>query len=196
VAIVDLTNGEPTPHGTPEIRAGEAARAAAILGVAERRTLTQPNRYLVDTVDARLEVAEVIRELRPSVLFVPYPVDAHPDHIAAHQIAVASRFYAKLTKTQMGGEPHYPRRVYQYMAVHMRILVDPAFVLDVSSTLDRKLDALRAYRSQFGANESNTGIIPMMELTARMWGTHIGTAAGEPFFTAEPVGVRSLADLI
>jgi bacillithiol biosynthesis deacetylase BshB1 len=196
VAIVDLTDGEPTPHGSPAVRAAEATRAAEVLGVAERRTLTQPNRYLMDTVEARLELAEVLRELRPAVLFVPYPVDAHPDHWAAHQVAVAARFYAKLTKTQMNGEPHYPRRVYQYMAVHMRIVESPSFVLDISAALERKLEALRAYKSQFGENEANTGIIPMMQLTASTWGTLIGTSAGEPFFTAEPIGIHSIADLI
>jgi len=196
VAIVDLTNGEPTPHGSPEIRAAEAERAAKVLGAAERRTLSQPNRYLMDTIEARLELAQVLRELRPQVLFVPYPLDAHPDHLAAHSIAVAGRFYSKLTKTQMSGEPHYPRRVYQYMAVHMRIVAKPSFVIDVTDALERKIEALRAYKSQFSENESNSGIISMIDLTARTWGACIGTQAGEPFFTDEPVGVRSLAGLI
>jgi bacillithiol biosynthesis deacetylase BshB1 len=196
VALVDLTNGEPTPHGTPETRAAEAKRAAEILCVHERRTLSQPNRSLMDTVDARLELAQALRELRPQILFVPYPLDAHPDHVAAHQIATAARFYAKLTKTEMSGEPHYPRRVYQYMAVHMRLVALPAFILDISETIDVKLEALAAYRSQFGDNEANSGIIPMMELTARSWGMQIGVSAGEPFYTPEPVGLRSLADLI
>jgi N-acetylglucosamine malate deacetylase 1 len=100
VAIVDLTNGEPTPFGTPEKRAAESSQAARILG-AERRTLTQSNRYLFDTVEARMELAEVLREFRPRMLFVPYADDAHPDHVAASSIAVAARFYAKFTKTEM-----------------------------------------------------------------------------------------------
>ena len=196
VAIVDLTNGEPTPYGTPEVRASESARAAEILGAAERRTLSQPNRFLTDNVDARFELATVLRELRPRVLFVPYPLDAHPDHIAAHQLAVAARFYAKLSKTDMTGEPHYPQRLYRYMAVHMRLVASPAFVLDVSDTLGVKLDALAAYRSQFSDNEANSGIIAMMERAAHHWGTQIGVEAGEPFFTPEPIGLRSLGELI
>ena len=112
---------------------------AEILG-AERRTLTQPNRYLMDTVEARVELAEVLRELRPTHLFVPYPLDAHPDHVAAHQVASAARFYAKFTKTSMPGKPHYAARVFQYMAVHMRVAANPAFVLDVSEGM-REMDA-------------------------------------------------------
>ena len=194
VAIVDLTNGEPTPFGTPQKRATEAATAAKILG-AERRTLTQPNRYLMDTVEARVELAEVLRELRPTHLFVPYPLDAHPDHVAAHQVASAARFYAKFTKTSMPGKPHYAARVFQYMAVHMRVAANPAFVLDVSEDLERKLAALAAYESQFVSNGSNRSIIPTIERTAREWGSRIGTQAGEPFFTPEVVGMRSIRDL-
>lgn len=196
VAIVDITNGEPTPYGTPERRATESTRAAELLGVAERRTLGQPNRYLIDTVAARTELAEVLRELRPRTMFVPYPLDAHPDHLAAHSIATAARFYAKFTKTEMSGEPHYPARMYQYMAVHMRIVAEPSFVMDVSEDLGAKLDALAAYESQFSANEPNRSIISTMEQVGRWWGSRIGTTAGEPFFTPEPVGVRSIDGLV
>lgn len=196
VALVDLTNGEPTPHGTVETRMAEAARAAELLGAAERRTLSQPNRYLMDTVEARTELAEVLRETRPRILFIPFPLDAHPDHVAAHRIATAARFYSKFTRTDMVGEPHYPRRVYEYMAVHMRIVASPAFVVDVSEDLGAKLGALAVYESQFAANAGNREIVPMIEQTARMWGRVIGTDAGEPFFTSEPVGIGAVSELV
>ena len=196
VAIVDLTHGEPTPRGTVERRATEASKAASILG-AERRTLSQPNRYLFDTVEARTELAECIRDLKPRILFVPYAEDAHPDHIAAASIATAARFYAKFTKTEMSGERHYPVRMYRYMAVHLSLVVEPSFILGVEEQdLQRKLDALRAYESQFGENENNAGIIPMMEQLARMWGSRAGCAAGEPFYAIEPVGIESMSALI
>ncbi len=195
VAIVDLTNGEPTPHGTPEIRAEESARAAQILGV-QRRTLSQPNRYLFDTVEARTELAECIRELQPRILFLPYATDAHPDHIAASSIATAARFYAKFTKTEMTGEPFYPSKVYRYMAVHLSLVVEPSFIVVVDpEDLQRKLGALAAYRSQFGANPKNAEVVPMMGQLAAMWGSRIGAAAGEPFYALEPVGVSSVSAL-
>jgi bacillithiol biosynthesis deacetylase BshB1 len=196
VALVDLTDGEPTPHGTRETRMAEAARAAEELGVVARHTLTQPNRYLMDSIEARIELAEVLRELRPRIMFVPYHEDAHPDHIAAHRIAMAARFYAKFTKTAMAGEPHYPARAYEYMAVHMRIAAAPSFIVDVSDVLPVKLRALASYESQFSANRANGGIISMMEQAARTWGALINVGAGEPFFTPEPVGIRSIADLV
>lgn len=195
VAIVDLTNGEPTPFGTPEKRAAESAEAARLLG-AERRTLTQSNRFLFDTVEARLELAEVLRELRPRVLFVPYAEDAHPDHVSASSIAIAARFYAKFTKTEMSGEPFFPERVYRYMAVHQRIIAQPSFIVDVSEDLPTKLAALRAYESQFSANPNNNSVIELMQQTAAMWGALGRVEAGEPFFALEPVTLRSLDELV
>ncbi len=190
VVIVDLTNGEPTPHGTPERRAAESARAAEILG-AQRVTLDLPNRYLFDAVEARTALAQVLREHRPATMFVPYPQDAHPDHLAASSIALAARFYAKFTKTDMPGEPHYPARLYHYMAVHLRLVRDPSFVVDIAEDLPCKLEAVRAYESQFSANPANAGIVEMIEMNARMWGALARVEAGEPFFAIEPLGVRS-----
>ncbi len=196
IAVVDLTNGEPTPRGNPEIRARESAAAAELLGV-ERRTLTQPNRYLFDSVEARTELAECIRELQPRLLFVPYPTDAHPDHIAAASIATAARFYAKFTKTDMTGEPFYPAKVYRYMAVHLSLVVEPSFVVAVEERdLQAKLDVLRTYDSQFGPESKNAGILETMERLARVWGSKIGGHAGEPFYAVEPVGISSLSGLV
>jgi N-acetylglucosamine malate deacetylase 1 len=195
VVIVDLTDGEPTPHGSPQIRAAESEQAARVLG-AERRTLSQPNRYLMDTVEARTELAEVIREFRPRMLFVPYADDAHPYHISASAIAVAARFYAKFTKTEMSGEPHFPERIYRYMAVHMRVIAEPSFIVDVTEDLPTKIAALEAYRSQFSANPANAGIVEMMRQQAAMWGALGRVPLGEPFFALEPVAIRSVGDLV
>jgi len=195
VVVVDLTDGEPTPHGSPEIRAAESAAAAAILGV-DRRTLSGANRYLFDSAEARMELAEVIREFRPKTIFVPFSDDAHPDHIAASAIGVAARFYAKFTKTDMTGEPFFPERIYRYMAVHMRAVVEPSFIVDVTDDLETKLEALAAYRSQFSANPNNAGIVEMMRQQAAMWGALGRVEAGEPFFAFEPVAVRSIGDLV
>lgn len=196
VGIIDLTNGEPTPYGTPETRAAESAAAARVLG-AERRTLELPNRYLFDSIEARTALAEVLREWRPRLVFAPYPTDAHPDHIAASAIAVAARFYAKFTKTEMTGEPHYPARLYHYIAVHLSMHIKPSFIVAAEpADLSAKLDALAAYRSQFSANPRNAEIPATMERLAGYWGHLVGASAGEPFFSPEEIGVRSVSDLV
>jgi len=195
VLLVDLTDGEPTPYGTRERRAAEAAEAASALGC-RRLTLGLPNRALFDTVDARTSLAEVIRAERPRVLFAPYPEDAHPDHAAAAAIVQAARFYAKFTKTAMSGEPHHPPRLYRYMAVHLRLVREPSFLIDVSQTLTKKLRALGAYESQFRANPANIGVLDLVERTARAWGDIARVEAAEPFFAPEPVVVPSPLDLL
>lgn len=195
VAIVDLTDGEPTPHGTRERRLAEAGCAAGALG-ARRVTLDLPNRYLLDSVESRTALAQVIRELRPRLLFAPFPVDAHPDHVAASAITDAARFYAKFTKTGMRGEPHYPARIYRYMSVHLRMAAKPSFIADIGEDLARKVEALECYRSQFEDNQHNAGVVPMVESMARMWGGMARLEAGEPFFAVEEVGVRAVEDLL
>ncbi|HEY5517390.1 MAG TPA: bacillithiol biosynthesis deacetylase BshB1 [Coriobacteriia bacterium] len=196
VVMVDLTDGEPTPRGTHELRVAEAARSAETLGVGSRIMLPLTNRELADTVDARTLLAEVIREHRPRVLFAPYPIDAHPDHIAASAIVEAARFYAKFVKTDMTGEPHFPARVYHYFAVHLRLLAKPSFIVDVTETLPVKAAALACYESQFGADTANASVLDWVTGQASVWGALIGTQGGEPFFSREEIGIRDIRDLV
>jgi N-acetylglucosamine malate deacetylase 1 len=196
VVMVDLTDGEPTPRGTHDLRVAEAARSAEVLGVASRVMLPLVNRELADTVEARTLLAEVIREHRPRVLFAPYPVDAHPDHVAASAITEAARFYAKFVKTEMSGEPHFPARVYHYFAVHLRLVAKPSFIVDVSDTLAAKTAALACYETQFGADTANQGVLQWVAGQASMWGALIGTQGGEPFFSREEIGIRDIRDLV
>jgi bacillithiol biosynthesis deacetylase BshB1 len=118
VGVLDLTSGEPTPFGTPEIRAQETAAATAVLGLDWRQNLGLPNRSLQPTLEARAKLAGVFRLTRPKAIFAPYWVDAHPDHVAATELIEAARFWSKLTKTDMPGEPYHPPRIYYYFCVH------------------------------------------------------------------------------
>ena len=121
VGVLDLTDGEPTPHGSVEVRASETAAATKILGLDWRENLGLRNRSLEPTLEARKQVAEVIRRVRPRWLFAPYWTDAHPDHVAATQLVEAARFWAKLSKSDMSGEPFHPERIYNYYCVHLKM---------------------------------------------------------------------------
>lgn len=196
VVMCDLTDGEPTPMGTPETRAAEASEAARLLGIQRRITLPLPNRFLQDTIDARIRIAEVIREVRPDVLCIPYWVDAHPDHIAACSLAEAARFTAKLTKTEMRGQPHYPGRVYHFFSTHYRLHVKPSFIVDVSDHIDTKLAAVKAYASQFNEARGTAILLDAIREANGYWGRLIHRRYGEPFVCREEIGLARWDGLI
>lgn len=195
VLLLDMTNGEPTPMGSPEVRAREAARAAQVLGV-KRRTLDFPNRYLEHSIETRHAVAGVIREHQAEILFVPFFHDAHPDHIATTRIAEDARFDAKLTKIDLPGEPIYPKWLFYYYATHLRILPDPSFLFDISGCEITKREAILAYESQFVKPEKNRKVVEWIDAANIYFGSRIGTAAAEPFFTREPLGLTALDTII
>src|SRR2546423_5513233 len=189
VHIVDMTNGEPTPHGSPEIRARESAAAAKMMGV-ERTLLGLKNREVQHTIEARHKLAASIRRHKPNVLFVPFPMDAHPDHMAVTRIAEDARFDAKLTKSEIPGEPWHPKRIIYYFCTHLRMSFQPTFVIDISDTIDQKLAACQCYHSQgLGPDGWVTGMVKTINA---YFGTRIERAYAEPFFTHEVLGLGGL----
>lgn len=194
VLLLDMTNGEPTPHGSPEVRAKEAAKAAQILGV-KRQTLTFPNRTLQYSIEARHAVAGVIRQHQAQILFVPFFEDAHPDHVATTRIAEDARFDAKLSKTDLPGQPIYAKWLFYYYCTHLRWVANPSFLFDISGFEARKREAIVAYHSQFVAPESNRKVVVWIDAANVYFGSRIGTAAAEPFFTKEPVGLKAIDSL-
>jgi N-acetylglucosamine malate deacetylase 1 len=198
VGVLDLTNGEPTPHGSPEIRKDECFEATNLLGLAWRGNLNLPNRSLVADLHARKEVASIIRQVRPRVLITHYWEDAHPDHVAASALVDAARFWAKLSKTDMPGTPHYPEKILYFPSMHLPQHVKPSFVLDVTSYHDKKLEVLRCYQSQFIAGRPSTPPTIFDDITARAryFGWLIGAMYGEPYVSRQEVGVRDLQQLL
>jgi bacillithiol biosynthesis deacetylase BshB1 len=198
VGVLDLTDGEPTPYGSPEIRCRETEAATAVLGLDWRGNLGLPNRYLEADLEARARLAGALRHLRPRYLFAPYWEDAHPDHVAASALVDAARFWAKLTKSDLPGEPHYPHRILYYFSVHLRLHPRPSFVLDISSHIDAKMRALACYRSQFieGRDPTPPTFLDELRDRARYWGWAIGSSYGEPFVCREEVGLSGLRDLV
>lgn len=197
IGILDLTDGEPTPHGSPEIRARETAAATAILGVDWRGNLGLPNRSLQHTLEARAKLAGVIRQQKPRWLFAPYWVDAHPDHVAAIELIEAARFWAKLSKTDMPGTPHHPERIFHYNCVHLRVVDKPTFVVDISEFWERKAAAIRCFESQFitGRPTEPPTFLDRLRDQAAYWGWAINANYGEAFYCRETVGLKSFRDV-
>lgn len=198
VGILDLTSGEPTPLGSLEIRRRETAAATEALGNPWRKNLGLPNRGLEPSLDNRRAVAEVFREVRPRFLFAPYWVDAHPDHVAASKLVEDARFWSKLSKSDLAGAPFHPARILYYYCVHLRIVEQPSFLMDISDAIDAKTAAMRAYRSQLVDNQpaGRPGVIDSVNDRTRYWGHLAGVAHAEPFASREPIGLAGLGDLL
>jgi len=198
VGVLDLTNGEPTPQGTPEIRAAETGAASRILQLKWRSNLNLPNRSLQHDLESRAKLAEVFREVQPDILFAPYWQDAHPDHVAATSLVEAARFWSKLTKTKLRGAAHHPSRIYNYYCVHLKLAPQPSFVLDISDEWETKRQSIECYASQFisGREHLQPSFIQQLEFEAAYWGKSIGVKYGEPYAAREPLGLRGFEDLV
>ncbi len=198
VGILDLTDGEPTPYGSPEVRARETEAATAALGIQWRRNAGLPNRSLEPSLAARALIAGILREVRPRWVFAPYWEDAHPDHVAATQLIEAARFWAKLTKTDLPGQPFHPERIYYYYCIHLRQAIQPAWIVDISEQWEQKWAAIRAFESQFIINRPTDSptLLERFRDDAAYWGKLIQRRYGEPFATREPLALSSLEHLL
>lgn len=195
-AIADLTGGELSTQGTPELREREAREAGEILGVATRVSVGLPDGSVGVGADHRDAVVELIRRFRPRIVLSPYPVDdRHPDHAAAGRLVRDACFFAGVAK-RASGEPHRPDRLYHYMLHH---LFEPTFVVDVTPVWKQRLAAIEAYRSQFGhaATEQRTAIggssfREFLAARAAVHGALIGVPRGEAYYCVGPVGLDGL----
>lgn len=191
VAIVDLTAGEMSSRGTVASRQAEAKNAAHILGITERRNLGLPDSKIGKDSDQSLSaLIQLIRETRPRIVLAPYWEDRHPDHEATGRLVKEACFFAGVAKIGVG-EPYRPSRLFFYMLSYP---FNPAFVLDISDVWERKMEAIKAYQSQFASSEngmrtaiSEPGFLKLMEARAIWFGSMIGAAYGEPYYMPGPV---------
>lgn len=199
VGMVDLTNGEPTPGSSgPAQRLEEARRAAEILGVQVRETLTLPNRWLFDGIQPRLALARVFRRYRPNIVMgiADKTPMASPDHWQAMQITDAAIFYSRLTKwdDEFDELPvHRVQKQIWYPLGFQSYNVPEGsgrLVVDISDTLEQKLEAIRAYQSQFPPEKDR--VFRMVESLNRAVGYGAGFDAGEMLITSTSLGVTDL----
>lgn len=199
VGIVDLTDGEPTPGSLgPDVRLAEARHAAEILGVQVRENLNLPNRRLFDTFEARLALARVFRRYRPKVVlgFGGKTVLASPDHHQAMLITDAAVFYSRLSKWDEYFDGLPVHSIVNQLSFHIALHgldwpeASGYIVADIGPTLAQKIDAVRAYQTQFPA--AKAGIYRAIESMNRYHGLTAGFEAGELFLTYRSVGVDDL----
>ncbi len=188
-AILDLTQGEAGTRGSAEERSQEAAEAAKLLGVGWRQALSLPDGAVENTLENRIQIARVLREVRPRVVILPYWQARHPDHAAAGTLGYDACFLAGLKKIDTGAEPHRPFKiVYASLYADVR----PSFIVDISPFIEQRHAALMAYRSQYANQAAGGGLfVPEEDIRertfaeARHYGLLAGVRYGEPFVQKE-----------
>jgi bacillithiol biosynthesis deacetylase BshB1 len=199
--ILDLTRGETGTRGTPETRLREAARAAKIMGAKVRRNLALPDAHLRVCDEYKAAIAEVIRELEPRTVILPYWEGRHPDHYAAARLGYEACFIAGLKAYPLAGEAFRPFKIL-YAAAYAD--VRPTIAVDITKQYDKRRDAILSYASQFRpvkkARRSKVAL-PLDELegrmndTARYYGRMIGVKYAEGFIAKEVMQVDDLLRL-
>jgi bacillithiol biosynthesis deacetylase BshB1 len=199
--ILDLAAGELASRGTPEIRAKEAAKAAKVMGVSVRENLGLPDGGIQNTPETRAKVAVVIRRLQPAIVITHSLYGRHPDHPIVAQLVRDACFVAGLKKVEPKVPPHRPRKVLHALSFR-EDNQKPTFVVDISESFEKKLEAIGCYASQFGevvqAGEVYPNGEPLDDLIrhhAAHYGSLIRCRYGEPFFTTETMRVEDVAAL-
>lgn len=200
--ILDLTGGEAGTAGDADLRSTEASRASAILGLATRRAAGLPDGSIQNTPEARNRVAGIVRELRPDTVILMWPEARHPDHRVASQLGYDAAFVAGLRKAPIEGTPFRPRKVLYAMA-YREHAPRPSFVVDITDQMDRKLDAIFAFGSQFQGKKGMGEVYPggerdlreQIAVHAAYYGGLIRREYGEPFWTREAVAAEGLVGL-
>lgn len=199
--ILDLTQGETGTRGTPEIRAREAARAAKILGVQTRRNAGLPDAQLRVCDEYKAVIAEIVRELQPRTVILPYWEGRHPDHYTAARLGYEACFLAGLKNYHVVGEPFRPFKIL-YAAAYAN--VTPTLAVDITKQYERRRRAILAYLSQF--NPAKRGarsrvFLPLDELEERMnfvarhYGRMIGVKYAEGFVVKEVLQVDDIVKM-
>ncbi len=199
--ILDLTAGETGTRGSADLREKEAAQAAELLGVSERRNAGLPDAHLQNSDQMRRVVVEHIRHFAPRVVILPFAVGRHPDHRVASELGRDACFLAGLAKYDAAGAPHRPFKLL-YALSYREDPVKPTFVVDITPQFERKIAAIRCYASQFDGAKAAGEIFPtgqdlysLVETQNAHYGSLIRTRYGEPFFTDETMAVTDVVAL-
>src|SRR5712664_2306896 len=197
VGVADMTRGEMGTRGTPEIRAQESLEAARVMGLDARVNLEQPDGHLALSEETRQVVVRALRKYRPRVVFTSHWDDPHPDHAATSRIVREAARLATMRRYDEDAGISAIKMPAIAHAVYSRLTV-PSFIVDVSEFAEVKMNAIRAYASQFYSADSTEpatriseqGFLREIEGRMRYYGSLIGVEAGEGFYVREALNVE------
>jgi bacillithiol biosynthesis deacetylase BshB1 len=198
VGICDLTYAEMSSNGTVHSRKQEAANASAILGLAIRSNLGLPDRGLFMNSDTIQQITSEIRLHRPRLVFAPFWMDRHPDHVMCSKLVEEAVFNAKLRNYMPDQSPVHVERLYYY---YINDHYEPQLIVDVSDEYDRKMKALQAYKTQFEAADETTnyvatpinqGFLERIDAQGRLLGQKFNCQYAEGFASKLPLRINYL----
>jgi len=197
--VIALTQGETGTRGSAEIRAREFAQAAGVMGLAVHKMLDIPDGRVEVTWENKLKIIAEIRAHRPRIVFAPHGVDRHPDHENASQLVRACCYLAGLKKIEMAEEAFRPVKV---VFCQSRFEFAPSFIVDITGAQAQKMNAIRAYTSQFQRPDrpgpmpesgetliARPEFLELIEARDRRYGAQIGVRYGEAFLVREALGM-------
>jgi bacillithiol biosynthesis deacetylase BshB1 len=205
VGIIDLTRGELSTRGTVQSRKQEAKNAAAVLKATIRENLNIPDGRILRNKTNLIKLIKVIRQYKPKIVFAPYCNDRHPDHIDTSILVKEAVFSSGLTKIithhkNIQQKAYRPKKIFYYMQTYT---FDPSFIVDITGYHQIKLEAVKAYSTQFYDSKnkepqtfiSRPEFMGYIESRALFYGFQIGKQYGEPFYSEEKIEL-DLVDLI
>ncbi|WP_113635575.1 bacillithiol biosynthesis deacetylase BshB1 [Nubsella zeaxanthinifaciens] len=205
VGIIDFTKGELGTRGTVETRDEESRNASKIMGIHARENIGIRDGFFKNDETHQLKVIEMIRKYQPEIILTNALYDRHPDHGRASELANDAVFLSGLRRieTMMNGEtqqPWRPRLTLQYI---QDTYIKPDIIVDISEQMEQKLDAIRAFKTQFDSPSedepqtyiSTPAFLQSVIARAREMGKNIGAEYGEGFTSRKLLGVDSLFDL-
>jgi len=203
IGIIDMTRGELGTRGTAETRDQEAQDSAKIMGLDIRENLDLGDGFFEETKENMLKVVWAIRKYRPKILLANAIMDRHPDHARASKLVERAAFLSGLAKVddRDGQKPHRPKVVLNYIQDRW---IEPDIVVDVSQFYSQKVEAIKAFKTQFfdpNSKEPQTPIsgeefFAYLEGRAREFGRYAGADFGEGFTKSKALAVSDLGHLL
>ena len=200
VAIIDLTKGELGTRGTPQTRKEECKNATKILGVETRENMDFKDGFFENDEKHKLALIKKIREYCPEIVITNAPSDRHPDHSRASQIVLDACFLSGLEKIETKQKIWRPKAIYHYIQFNN---LKPDLVVDISLQMDKKLEAVTAYKTQFYDAESNEtetiiskkGFLKSVKYRAQDLGRLSNCEHAEGFIAHQMLKIDSFFDL-
>jgi bacillithiol biosynthesis deacetylase BshB1 len=206
VGVIDLTKGELGTRGTISQRLSESQLASEVLGLSIRENLGMADGFFINNKEHQLIVIETIRRFQPSIIFCNAPEDRHPDHGRAASLIEEAAFLSGLEKIKtshegIAQEAWRPTQVFHYIQARS---LTPHFVVDISKHIEKKMESIMAYQSQFynpNSNEPDTFIssaafLEFVKGRAKELGQQIGVQYAEGFITKKILGINSLNAIV